>query len=451
MSKKIFLVMATTIVVGTLLSACGSAATPTEAVPVATTAPVATTGVTAAPTEKPTAEAVDLVWWQLAGASGNTDWINAFTEIISSYEKAHPGVIITLETRSIDAQKDALRTAAGTDAFPDIYFMWSGLGLGGEFVKAGASAPLDAYYAKYGWDKILVPAAVAASKQYGDGHNHGIMSEVHGQALYYRKDLFTKAGITSVPTTYADLIADNEKLLKIGVSPIEFGGTVNWHLMRLLDNLLETKCGTATHDQLKSMTASWATTACVADAFTELKLWSDKYIAPGFIAIDNNEASQEFYTGKAAMALEGDWFVGDLTAAKVDLSQIGVFPFPNGTGRLYSFAQGNYIASNSKHKDVAADFLNYFVSVDVQSKYLGTWGTISVNMNVKPPADQPDVAAAWTKIFSGATGSYQNADQAFPLDVTTEYWRIQNLVATDSLDPTKAGAEFQKFIDNRAK
>jgi raffinose/stachyose/melibiose transport system substrate-binding protein len=451
MSKKFFLVMALTIVIGVLLSACGSAATPTEAAPAATTAPVATTGATAVPTEKPTAEAANLVWWQLAGASGNTDWINAFTEIISSYERMHPGVIITLETRSIDAQKDALRLAAGTDAFPDIYFMWSGLGLGGEFVKAGASAPLDAYYAKYGWDKILVPAAVAASQQYGDGHNHGVMSEVHGQALYYRKDLFAKAGITSVPTTYDDLIADNEKLLAIGVAPIEFGGTVNWHLMRLLDNLLETKCGTKTHDALKSMTMSWANTPCVTAAFTELKLWSDKYIVPGFIGIDNNEASQDLYTGKAAMALEGDWFVGDLKAAKQDLSNYGIFLFPNGTGRLYSFAQGNYISPISKHKDVAADFINYFVSVDVQTKYLGTWGTISVNLNVKPPADQPAVAAQWNQIFGAATGSYQNADQAFPLDVTTEYWRIQNLVATDSLDPAKAGAEFQKFIDNRAK
>ena len=42
-----------------------------------------------------------------------------------------------------------------------------------------------------------------------------------------------------------------------------------------------------------------------------------------------------------------------------------------------------------------------------------------------------------------------NSDQAFPLDVTNEFWRIQNLVATDQLDPASAGAEFQKFIDAR--
>jgi raffinose/stachyose/melibiose transport system substrate-binding protein len=233
------------------------------------------------------------------------------------------------------------------------------------------------------------------------------------------------------------------------VAPIEFGGTVNWHVMRLLDNLLETKCGTATHDQLKAMKVSWATTSCVTDAFTALKLWSDKYLNKGFMGIDNTASGQLLYTGKAAMALEGDWFVGQLQTDKQDLSNYGMFLFPTGTGRLYSFAQGNYIGANSKHKDEAAAFLDYFVSADVQSKYLGTFGSISVNQTVTAPANQQPLDAQWVKIFGAATGSFQNSDQAFPLDVTTEYWRIQNLVATDALDPAKAGAQFQKFIDNR--
>jgi len=42
-----------------------------------------------------------------------------------------------------------------------------------------------------------------------------------------------------------------------------------------------------------------------------------------------------------------------------------------------------------------------------------------------------------------------NGDQAFPLDVTTEYFRIINEVATGSLAPTDAADQLQTFIGNR--
>ena len=39
---------------------------------------------------------------------------------------------------------------------PDIYFMWAGLGLGGEFVKSGLALPMDKYYAQYKWDDEFI-------------------------------------------------------------------------------------------------------------------------------------------------------------------------------------------------------------------------------------------------------------------------------------------------------
>lgn len=439
MFTKPFNITAALVIAAMLLAACcPSAVAPTEAA--ATEAP------TAESTEAPAAEPVEIIWWQL---EHNDLQHAAFEEIIAAFEAAHPGIQITMETRAIDAQKEALRAAMGTDAFPDIYFMWSGLGLGGEFVQAGASAPLDDYYTQYGWDERLTAPAVAAATQYGDGHYHGVMSEIHGQVLYYRKDLFEAAGITSEPTTYEELIAANDALVASGVTPIEFGGTVNWHVMRLLDNLLETTCGVETHNALKALEASWADTPCVTEAFTELKRWADDYINEGFLGIDNAESTQLLYTGMAAMALEGDWMNGVLRADEQDLDGYGIFLFPAGTGRLYAFAQGNYIGANSQHKDEAAAFLDYFASDEVQQKHLGTFGAISVAAGVTPPADQHSLDAEWSAIFADATGSFQNADQAFPLDVTTEYWRIQNLVCAGELDPADAGAEFQAFIDSR--
>lgn len=390
-------------------------------------------------------EPVTITWWQL---TGNDNQIKAWNEMIADYQALHPNVTITLETREVDAHKDALRMSIGTDAFPDIYFMWSGPGLGGEFVAAGGSLPMDKYYQQYGWDNILLPSAVASAKQYGDGHYHGIMSELHGEVIFYRKDAFEKAGITATPTTYEELIAANDKLVAAGIAPFSFGGTVNWHVMRLLDELLETKCGADVHDQLNTKQVSWATTPCVAEAFTELKTWSQKYIANGFMAITVDQAYPLLYTGKAAMVLEGDWFNGVLRSAGEDLNNYGIFNFPTGTGRLYGFSQGNYIGSSCKHPDEAASFLDYMNSTEVQQKYLGTFGAISVNKNVSLASDADQLDKDWIDIFGAATGLFQNNDQNFSTDLTNEYWRIQNLVCTGDEDPAQAGVDLQTFIDN---
>jgi raffinose/stachyose/melibiose transport system substrate-binding protein len=84
-----------------------------------------------------------------------------------------------------------------------------------------------------------------------------------------------------------------------------------------------------------------------------------------------------------------------------------------------------------------------------QPKFIKAFGSQSVNVNVKAAADQSALDASWTPIFTESKGLFMNNDQNLSLAETTEYWRVQNLVATGELDPKKAGAEFQKFIDQQ--
>ena len=85
----------------------------------------------------------------------------ALKKIFAEFEAANPGVTVKMETRSVDEHKSSLRIASTSNAGPDIYYMWAGLGLGGEFVKAGLSAPLDEYYTKYKWSNRLRPLALS--------------------------------------------------------------------------------------------------------------------------------------------------------------------------------------------------------------------------------------------------------------------------------------------------
>jgi raffinose/stachyose/melibiose transport system substrate-binding protein len=153
--------------------------------------------------------AQEIKFWTLS--FDNPAVTKAYETIIKNFEAANPGVTIKLENRGTDEHKSALRVAAGSDQAPDIYFMWAGLGLGGEFIKSGLALPMDKYYSQYKWDDEFIGPALSFSKQYPGGR-FGIPSTFRGEAIYYNKALFEKAGVTSEPKTYEELVAAADKL-----------------------------------------------------------------------------------------------------------------------------------------------------------------------------------------------------------------------------------------------
>jgi raffinose/stachyose/melibiose transport system substrate-binding protein len=388
---------------------------------------------------------VELHVWVLtfSGQTVNDAW----NQVVADFEAANPNIDVVLETRSTDAHKDALRVVAGTEAAPDIYFMWAGLGLGGEFVNLGISEPLNDVYESTGWNDRFLPTSLSRTA-YGE-EQHGVPYTVHGMVVYYRKDAFEQAGITAEPTTYEELIAANDALVAAGIAPFSFGGSVNWHVMRLLDTLVETECGAETHDALKAMEVSWTEEPCATAAFEELARWNEAgYLGSNYMGINQDDAALLVYTGASAMLLEGDWMVQAIEDQGEDLANYGIFPFPTGTNRLYAFAENLYINAASQHKEEAVAFLDYLTSTSVQEANLGVFGAISVNQEVAYPEDRRPLDVEWSEIFNQFSEVYEPGDQAFPLAVNTEYWRIQNGILTGTIPASEAAAMLQTFIDN---
>jgi len=387
--------------------------------------------------------AQELLFWNRAMGAREE---KALRTVIQQFEAANPGVTVKLEIRSVDEHKSALRIATASKAGPDIYYMWAGLGLGGEFVKSGLSAPLDDFYKKYNWDARLRPVAAQYTSLYPPGR-HGVPYTVNGEVLYYNKALFKKAGIDTPPQTYADLLGAAEKLKKAGIPAFTFGGSVNWHVMRLMDAVLEAKCGAQTHDALKAMTVKWSDSPCANDAFKDFQKWISDYTLKPFMSYDQVQSRKLFFADRAAMMLEGDWMVAQLRAEAKDPTAFAIFPFPTGTNRLYGFGTNLIINPNGK-KDLAARFIDFYTSDKVQQENLGNFGALGINRNVAYK-DADELDKAWLDIFAKYNATFVNGDQGFPLDVTTEYFRVINAVASDTLEPTKAAATLQTFIDKR--
>lgn len=388
---------------------------------------------------------VELDFWTLTFDEVKTDALN---KIIDDFEAANPGVTVNMEQRATDEHKDSLRVAAGTDAFPELYFMWAGLGLGGEFVLGGASDDIGDMYEQYGWEEKLLPNVVADATQYGD--HHGVGSSFRSQAVYYNKALFEELGLEE-PQTYDELVALADTLRENDIYAFAFGGTVDWHLMRLLDNLLEYRCGAEEHDALTSFESNWAESECALAAFEDLQIWSENYIHPAMMGIDNTEATQLWFANQSALALEGDWHFGVIESAEQPLDDYSFFPFPTGTPRLYSFSQGTYVAPglDDATREAAGKFLDFWTEPAVQEEHFGNFGPIPVTKGVGVGEDDPQILQDWAEFVANSEGTFSNHDQTFPLDVTTEYWRIQNLIGSGEMEPADAVVAMQTFIDNR--
>lgn len=369
----------------------------------------------------------------------------ALNGIAEEFEAQNEGVDIVWTMRGVDELKTALRVSAGSSSGPDIFFSWAGLGLGGEYVNAGMSLPLDDYYAEYGWKDTLLPAAAAFAENY-EGGLHGVPFTFKGEAVYYNKALFAQAGIENEPATYEEMVAAAATLAEAGIPAFTFGGSVNWHVMRLMDVLLETTCGAETHDALIAMEANWSETPCATEAFGEMQMWAENYILQPFMGIDDAQSFNLFVAGRAAMMLEGNWLVQRLDEVS-DVDNYGIFPFPTGTDRLYGFAEYHYISANSPHADMAAKFLDYFNSTDVQQRYLGDFSTNSINADVVYD-DERALDAEWNEMFATYDQMFVNGDQGFPASVTTEYFRVINEVSSGGMEPQAAADALQSFIDN---
>ena len=235
--------------------------------------------------------------------------------IIKDFEAANPGVTIKLENRGTDEHKSALRVAAGSDQAPGHLLHVGGPRLGRR-VRQVRPRAADGQILR----RIQVGRRIHSARAGRSPNNIRAGDSASPPPSAARRSITTRRcsrrpASPASPTTYDELVADADKLAAAQIPAITFGGTVNWHVMRLMDEILEVKCGPEKHDALMAMKVSWADEPCATKAFEELHRWTSKYVLKPFMGIDNAQSFNLFLAGRAAMMLEGNWLVGQLKNA----------------------------------------------------------------------------------------------------------------------------------------
>lgn len=184
--------------------------------------------------------------------------------------------------------------------------------------------------------------------------------------LYYNKTLFTKAGIKTPPTSYAEIIADAAKVHALGAGYYGYifsGACAGCNNFEFSPHVWASGGDILNADGTKAQFDS----SQVTDALTMYRtMWAAGDMPNLAKTDDGSGALTAFEGGKIGMIPLGAFAVASLKAAKVDF---GLTPLPGKTGGSSAFAGGDEIAipSGSKHPDQAWEFLKWATDKQAQT------------------------------------------------------------------------------------
>jgi raffinose/stachyose/melibiose transport system substrate-binding protein len=356
-----------------ILAACIPATTPTAAPDVpepAATEPAATEPEA---TEPAAAEPIALTY--LTDDSENSQArAKALTD---AYTAKNPNVTITIELRPQGSEGDnVVKTRLATGEMTDLFFYNSG-----SLLQALQPADTLVDLTDEPFMANVVDSFKSAVSQ--DGRVYGVPSETGmGGGILYNKKIYEQLGL-SVPTTWAEFEANNEKIKEAGIAPViaTFGDTWTSQLFVLADYYNVQQAHQNFAEDYTNNKAKYATTPEAMAGFV--------YLQEGF---EKDWWQQDYATTKYEQGLK---MLADGTGAHYPMltfalstiatnwpdqvNDIGFFAQP-GTdaaqnGVTIWMPAGTYIPQTSQNIEIAKDFLGFIASAE---------GVAALNAAVEP-------------------------------------------------------------------
>ena len=213
-----------------------------------------------------------------------------------------------------------------------------------------------------------------------NGKQYAVGWEAQTFGIFYDPAAFAKAGVSGEPETWDDLIHVAAKVNATGMSSVSMscdpGTSALDFFLPLITQVTDDPTWYLKLDQLQSGYTYTSQPVVQALQLTD-KLVKAKVFQPGTTGTSGDQASQLFYTGKAAMFFAGSWTPSGLikNASPAFVKRYKIMPTPaiKSGARHWTADQagaGWAVSETSKNKDAALTFLKYLYSTDVYSKLM---------------------------------------------------------------------------------
>jgi ABC-type glycerol-3-phosphate transport system substrate-binding protein len=302
----------------------------------------------------------NLTLWQNYGTEQNAV---ATTNLVKAFEKLNPNISIKIVAQPGTNYFQLLQSAAVSGNGPDLAVMWTGI--------------YDLQYASYLVNlKGNVPAADLAKMEglQWEAPNFDASKGAYVMPLetqfyigFYNKKLFAKAGIKSVPTDWAQLMADCKLLKAMGVQPIVYGNggqaiSTEFYPWYDMSYLMIGAHSLVNWKGLYDGAIPWTSSANV----TQLKNWAtlQKLGYTNNDVLTNTANIQQFEKGKAAMMVDGTWDTKQYTSTMG--SNVAAFVPPYSVTPIKGVVEypgdGFSVTKYSKNKTAAFKFLDFLTT-----------------------------------------------------------------------------------------
>lgn len=386
-------------------------------------------------------QAKDITVWLMNGSAPDA----VIKRVNAQFNQAHPNTKVTIQIQQWDGILEKTTTALASNNPPDVLEI--GSTLVSKFADAGGLEDLSAKKADLGGDTWLQGLTDAGSL---DGKLYGIPYYAGDRAVLYRKDLFTKAGIATLPTDRAAFVSTMAKLqAKYGsdkqFSALYFPGQY-WYAA--LPFIWDEGGEVAVQDngQWKGALDSPQSQA----GLSALKDIVTKYSkAPVNGNENDNDPAVPLGEGKAGMIIDAGWKVGTIEKAHPQLKgQIGVFPVPSKnagqTAPVFLGGSNLAISAGSDAPELAYEWIKILAGTKAQTDLATTGGVIPnstslLTLHAQDPVLSVFDLAAKNSRSTPSTPKWANVESGTVLqDMLVSIFSGKKSVADATTDATEA-------------
>lgn len=405
-----------------------------------------------------------------SGDGGSTGLLAAYAKLNSQFEAAHPGVKIKFVVKTFNDLLSTLKLQlSGSSGVPDVTQDNQGYSSLGALVTDGLVKNLDPIAAANDWSARQPGGLLALDGKFstdgkimGSGSVWGISATGTWVGLFENTVVAKKLGISSAPTTLAQLEQDMAIAKAHGALPMMMGTSDGFEPLWTLYEILMAQTSPQILSTITDGMSSTLPAAMTAAAKT-LQTWqNDGYFTTGESAYSNSDAFSKFVGGQGLFVVSGSWNV-PLPGPASSTARFRMILFPmQRANQLAAVSSGDLpwsIPTHSPHAQLAAEYINYITSPAANSAWIAA-GQVPASLSANELQDATssnlsgsshDAVTAWVDLLQhGSMEPY--IDWSTPTFLTTMVQSVQSLLGgkkTPSAFTSALQADYGPFVQQR--
>lgn len=325
-------------------------------------------------TQSAPALANELVVWTPFVPGAQQDRARAFQEIITEFERTHPGTTVRHEPFNFEEHNTSVKLAVQGGNGPDILISQVGADAQDRYFRNGLLVDLAPIAVERGWVDRYEPWALAfPNLAYDDSPDWDgpklavVPMTMNLLGIYYNRDMFNKLGLKE-PKTWAEFQNIMETLKKNDIVPLAFANLEQFHFLHMAWAAIH---ASVPPDRVKD----WyymrdPNVKLTDDDFVRGLAWLQSLVKDGYVnadydAVSRNDLYSMLFSGRFGMVVLGSWALrrfSDEAPFEVGFFTIPMMDADATQGIVGDMGWGMAILANSKNKDAAIDFIDLTTS-----------------------------------------------------------------------------------------